>query len=1360
MKRIIHKLSTTLLIFTLLTNQVAPTFAYAQEVSEPTTVETSNTETTETPAVETTVSTENTTSEANEATATGALGVNAQIGQVKVTATNSTGSDAQYTTKNRQGDVQLDGSKVANPIIGGYIEFTYPTEYIESFTVATGGPVKSVDNSTPGLLKVYLSDITQTTTASFPFTFEFKDRVTPEGYTFSPKIVLKDSTGNTLKEVTDTLIYKVKVDKQSLFKYNGTNTTQAYTIDNREIYGGKATGNAITQAADVTFQFSLSTNTSGGGQTQNWGNGKAQTRAAKTITITDTLPTYEKADGSTGTAVFNPAKNPGWTLNADGTVSKTITGSDTLTDTNSEAETALRNERLVLSFPDAKTKTNIVNNAKTELTFIQHGESEPKLTVNDNIQFKLIGQLIGDTAIRKSNNDRQSLNVDAGAPDTSVATWILGFTNTSPSTISDLTVVDEDLDERMYFYSVGSTVAVAPFDMDVYGVKADGTEVKLGSIAKGTRQIVIVDEDAYNKVSDQAKQIYAGTLKKEAYQKVSRTYDSIKIKLQDGKVLQAGEITSTYIQTKLLNPFDETERQNPVRYNNSMHVEGLVDGYGEDGKFSTNKSESYEDVRVKEEEIRISKMTRSNPTGDLGEVVEYGVTADFNNLSVNRRVKGAQVIDILPEGITYEGYYIDKKEHKSMVKGEPSIVENYNGSGRQAVIFELKDLDFYNDKTIARDFTVLISATITKEAMPTAIQKADDYKKNTDNHVYLVAKEFSPLASNVTSQTMLDNVFKIKTPDGKVPDRIVAAKSSTIVNLPTEIRSEKFISTKDGSWTQNMVQQNYGQEYKYQLQTKNYSTYDIETFTLYDRLPYAGDQNGSGFTPVLTKALNVENKYTVYYHTSTSLPNSPYDATQASGWVTADQIADFTKVTAIKVVLNKGEKIVPGEVVNFVVEMKTPEYTDGATDTLTATNVFYTNRNAENPSVFGETNTVSNQLPQYIPVAKVWSGEKDASISSIKVELSSKSNPDVVLATMVLNDANDWKGIFKLTIDGKTLDPTVTDYQVKEVIEENYGKDYETVITGEGSQKEGFTITNTRKTTTHTVKKGWEDNDNKLGLRKAIKVQLKQNGENYGEAIELSEENHWEHTFTDLPASSNGVAYEYTVEELDVPEGYTHEVVTKGTNSVITNRILSAIKQDLTFKKELEGRDLVEGEFTFNLLDENGNVIQTAKNAADGSITFKDVAFEKAGTYNYSVVEVSGDDAQITYDKSVKKVSIEVKQEDKAYVATVTYDADTTFKNKYTAPVVPTPEPSKPQKDLPNTGTSSLVVPTPEPSKPQKDLPNTGTSSLVVPTPEPSKPQNDLPNTGTSSLVSTMFIATVLVMIALGFVFTNKQENE
>ncbi len=53
--------------------------------------------------------------------------------------------------------------------------------------------------------------------------------------------------------------------------------------------------------------------------------------------------------------------------------------------------------------------------------------------------------------------------------------------------------------------------------------------------------------------------------------------------------------------------------------------------------------------------------------------------------------------------------------------------------------------------------------------------------------------------------------------------------------LPTEIRSEKYISKSNGEvGHKELVQHNYGQEYKYQLQTKNYSTYDIETFTLYD----------------------------------------------------------------------------------------------------------------------------------------------------------------------------------------------------------------------------------------------------------------------------------------------------------------------------------------------------------------------------------------------------------------------------------------------------------------------------------------------------------------------------------------------
>ncbi len=65
-----------------------------------------------------------------------------------------------------------------------------------------------------------------------------------------------------------------------------------------------------------------------------------------------------------------------------------------------------------------------------------------------------------------------------------------------------------------------------------------------------------------------------------------------------------------------------------------------------------------------------------------------------------------------------------------MVKGEPRSLKIANGSGRQAVIFELKDLDFlYNDKRLVVTLQQLFQLTITKEAMPTAIQKADIIRK-------------------------------------------------------------------------------------------------------------------------------------------------------------------------------------------------------------------------------------------------------------------------------------------------------------------------------------------------------------------------------------------------------------------------------------------------------------------------------------------------------------------------------------------------------------------------------------------------------------------------------------------------------
>lgn len=86
-------------------------------------------------------------------------------------------------------------------------------------------------------------------------------------------------------------------------------------------------------------------------------------------------------------------------------------------------------------------------------------------------------------------------------------------------------------------------------------------------------------------------------------------------------------------------------------------------------------------------------------------------------------------------------------------------------------------------------------------------------------------------------------------------------------------------------------------------------------------------------------------------------------------------------------------------------------------------------------------------------------------------------------------------------------------------------------------------------------------------------------------------------------------------------------------------------------------RTLKEGEFTFVLLDGDGDEVSSATNAADGSFVFDDLTFDKAGTYSYTVAEKSGNAGGITYDETLYGVTIEVTEDTNAneLVAQVSY---------------------------------------------------------------------------------------------------------
>ena len=117
------------------------------------------------------------------------------------------------------------------------------------------------------------------------------------------------------------------------------------------------------------------------------------------------------------------------------------------------------------------------------------------------------------------------------------------------------------------------------------------------------------------------------------------------------------------------------------------------------------------------------------------------------------------------------------------------------------------------------------------------------------------------------------------------------------------------------------------------------------------------------------------------------------------------------------------------------------------------------------------------------------------------------------------------------------------------------------------------------------------------------------------------------------------------------------------------------VKTTLEANKSLVGRKLREGEFTFELKDSAGNVIETRANDAAGAVKFlTELEYEKAGTYTYTISEVipENPDSHIYYSDEIITVTVLVEDTgDGPLKVTVTYeggtgDASNTIMNEYT----------------------------------------------------------------------------------------------
>lgn len=103
---------------------------------------------------------------------------------------------------------------------------------------------------------------------------------------------------------------------------------------------------------------------------------------------------------------------------------------------------------------------------------------------------------------------------------------------------------------------------------------------------------------------------------------------------------------------------------------------------------------------------------------------------------------------------------------------------------------------------------------------------------------------------------------------------------------------------------------------------------------------------------------------------------------------------------------------------------------------------------------------------------------------------------------------------------------------------------------------------------------------------------------------------------------------------------------TGGDSVTFTNDYEAApVTLKLGAAKVLKGAELKAGQFSFELKSRDGKVMSTAKNAADGSVTFDTLTFKQTGTYTFTVSEVDDGQAHVTYDKAVRKIVVTVSDE-------------------------------------------------------------------------------------------------------------------
>ncbi|AQS52635.1 Collagen adhesin [Jeotgalibaca dankookensis] len=244
------------------------------------------------------------------------------------------------------------------------------------------------------------------------------------------------------------------------------------------------------------------------------------------------------------------------------------------------------------------------------------------------------------------------------------------------------------------------------------------------------------------------------------------------------------------------------------------------------------------------------------------------------------------------------------------------------------------------------------------------------------------------------------------------------------------------------------------------------------------------------------------------------------------------------------------------------------------------------------------------------------------------------------------------------------------------------------------------------------------------------------------EALTFEEVGSYDYIIREVKGSQDGITYDettypVTVSVVDDGEGQLLAAAEYTEGSAVFENIYESAPDSVVFEAEkiLHGQKLVNGQFSFELLDEAGKLLQTVTNNTNGQIIFNELTFDEIGDYTFLIREGRGNQEGITYDDTEYAIQISVTDDGQGNLVAKIKDAqELVFNNTYHAPTIPT-EPDK--EEPPNDGTT--------PSEPEKKNP---------------EKEGTLPFAGIED--NTLLFTTIgLLLIGSGlFVFFNGKRKE